>query len=110
MFFIRGQVVPSFAEPPDFEVLRLDILHNNRSQLRFSRLVKLDEREMKMWYAASRYQVWVPSQPSPIALPEEIPDGIYDIKIHYRFGGDEYEAEWHCVYKTKTKTKLHTPD
>jgi hypothetical protein len=107
--FLFEARLSSFEKPPVFAVLQLDILHN-RSPLKFSRLVKLEETEMKIWYAASRYEIWVPSQPSPRDLPEEIPAGSYQIKIHYRFGDAEYDAEWNCVYKTKMKiTRWHMP-
>jgi hypothetical protein len=105
-FFNAG--LPTFKEPPRFEVLRLELVYNDRAPLKFSRLVDLEESEMKIWYSSTRYEIWVPSQPSGAA--DEIPTGRYRVKLHYRFGDQEYDAEWQCTYKTRTKiARWHMP-
>lgn len=106
--FMFSTGLPSFKQPTDFKVLRLELFYNNRTPVKFSRLSDIEDAEMKIWYASSRYEIWVPAQ--PYRASDEIPEGRYWIKLHYRFGNQEYDAEWQCAYKTRTKAaRWHMP-
>ena len=93
--------LPSFKQPPPFEVTHVEVVCNQRWSVKLYRLSK--EKEERMEWDKSTHEIWVESQPSPLALPSPIPQGAYQIKIHYRLGDEECDAEWQCVYKTRTK-------
>lgn len=92
--------LPSYQPPPPFEVLQVKVICNKRWPLKLYRLPKDQEEEQKP-FDNSAHELWVESLPSPTHLPHLIPDGAYQIKIHYRLGNEEYDAEWQCIYKTK---------
>ena len=102
--------LPSDKEPPPLEIIRLDIFYNNHSHLKYTRLQNaLESQMMGPWYSPTRYEIWIPSQHFFSGSVSEIPEGTYRIKVHYRLGDEVYDAEWHCVYKTKAKIERWQP-
>lgn len=63
----------------------------------FYRLAK--EKEFKQKFEYTPREIWVLAQPSPTNPAPQLPEGQYRIKIHYRFDGQEYDAEWGCTYE-----------
>jgi len=101
--------LPSYKQPPPFEVVRVEAVCNKRWPVKLSRLLKEKEFEKQQW-DSSRHEIWVLSQPYPQVLAPEIPEGTYQINVHYFLGGTEFDAEWQCTYRTKTKIeRWHMP-
>src|SRR2546430_9578852 len=88
---------PSYIPPSAFEIVRVDGRRNQRESLTFYRLSK--EKEEKLEFDRSTHELWVLAQPSATTPASNLPEGRYQIKIHYRLDGQEYDAEWGCVYE-----------
>src|SRR6266496_1755814 len=93
--------LPSYKQPPPFEIIRVDVVCDKRWAVKLYRL-PMDQEEKHDW-DKSTHEIWVESQPSPRNLPSTIAQGTYQIKIHYRLGGQEFDAEWQGVYKARTR-------
>jgi hypothetical protein len=91
--------IKSDERPRRFEILRMDVLCNNRWPLKLYRLPK--EQEKLEGWDDGHHEIWTESPPSLDHPFWTIPQGDYQFKVHYRLGDAEYDAVWRCVYKTK---------
>jgi hypothetical protein len=81
--------------------VRVEALRSQREPLTFHRLAKEKERREEFEYTPR--EIWVLAQPSPTNFVPQLPEGRYQIKIHYRFDGQEYDAEWGCAYEVGSR-------
>jgi hypothetical protein len=88
---------PSNGPSGNLEIVRIEALRSQGASLIFDRLSK--EKEFKQEFETTPRELWVLAQPSPTNCAPQLPEGDYQIKIHYRFERQEYDAEWKCSYK-----------
>ena len=84
-----------------FEILHVDVTFDAlRTGQPPMKLIRSPVEKQMNFASKSLYELWVQTEPSPGWGHPDMREGSYQIKIHYRLGRDEYDAEWRCVYKS----------
>ena len=96
--------LPSYKQPPPFKILRVEAVCNKKWRVKMYRLPS-DEEHVERWQTAE-HEIWVNEQEPHKGGFYSLPEGAYVIKVHYLFGEKEYDAEWDCAYRSKTRFEL----
>lgn len=93
--------LPSYQPPSVYEIMRVDVIRDLKEPVPFHRLATGTEERQA--FDQTTHELWVLAQPSATALAPALPAGRYQVKIHYRLDGKEYDAEWKLVYEVGSK-------